>query len=360
MPRQNFSEESYQSFSDRLFDHTIGPLRAQFELTYRCNIHCVHCYTDPFNTPEHLRQELPLETIISIFDQMAAAGVLWLTLTGGEAFLHPHFRDIYRAAKARGFLITLFSNGTVITDSLADFLAEDPPFKLEVSLHAATQETFERITQVPGTYARFNSGVQKLVDRGLPIVFKSKAMTLNREELPALKAAVEGWGESFNLYTSIYPRLDGDLSSTQYRLNAKDIVDLEFRDTLADDDRCPTENAEPSERPSDDRLFRCGCGTNSVTINPYGIMRACTFTTWPAFDLKTMPLPEAFEKLVSAIQEARYQGESPCRSCPAYQQCDKNPVMALVEAGSMEAPVPHFCDTAFERKARLESLKMNV
>jgi radical SAM protein with 4Fe4S-binding SPASM domain len=356
------SEQPYSEFSRRIWDQSAQrdhplPTRVQFEITYRCNIHCVHCYTDPFNTPGHLRRELTVDQMLELFDPLAEAGVLWMLLTGGEALVHPQFKRIYREAKQRGFIVSLFSNGTTVTENLADFLAADPPFQIEVSCHGATPNTFEKITQVPGSFQRFEEGVRRLLERGLPLKIKTKGMTLNRGELPQIKRFVEGLGLDFRLYTRIYPRLDGDLSSTQYRLPAPEILDLEFGDALGpvesedEEDRCVSGQFGP---PPDDRLFRCGCGTNSITISPYGILRACTFTTWPAYDLKEMPLREAFGRLVQEIRQARYTGISPCRSCVAYSLCDKNPVMALAEAGSMEAPVPDFCETAFGRKEKLE------
>ena len=105
-------EEQYRDFSRRVFSRSVQdpqPTRVQFELTYRCNIHCVHCYTDPFNSPAHLRRELSVDEMLRIFDELANAGALWMNMTGGEAVVHPQFRQIYGEAKRRGFLINLYS-----------------------------------------------------------------------------------------------------------------------------------------------------------------------------------------------------------------------------------------------------------
>ena len=361
-------EQEYRDFSERIFTRSVEvpqPTRVQFEITYRCNIHCVHCYTDPFNTPIHLRRELTLDELLRIFDELKEAGTLWMTITGGEAFVHPHFKKIYKEAKGRGFVLSLFSNATTITDALANFLAEDPPFTIDVSCHGATAETFERITQVPGSFKRFQEGVRRLLDRGLPVKVKTKAMTANRHELPKIKSLIESFGLDFNLYSVIHPRLNGDLSSTEYRLSSEEILDLQLGDALAAaeaEERCASkESSLPKddifETPPDDRMFRCGCGTNSITISPYGILRACTHTTWPEYDLKMMHVTEAFRRLVDEVREARYRGETPCRRCPVYTFCDKHPVMAAHEAGSMEAPVKHYCDVAFGKAERLSALR---
>jgi len=352
-------ERMYKDFSAGLFEHsaqeTPRPIKAQFEITYRCNIHCVHCYTDPFNTPSAVRQELSFSEILRILDELAEAGILWLTLTGGEAIVHPQFRAIYKEAKARGFILTLLSNATTLTESVVDFLAEDPPFQLDVSVHGASRKIFEQVTQVAGSYDWFLRGVRRGLVKGLPIQVKTNALSLNRRELPQIKALVESLGLEFNLNTPLYPRLNGDLSPTQYRLPASEIVELEMGNVFGDPSSLAT-CAFSAASPADDRLFRCGCGTSSLTISPYGVLRACTFTTRPEYDLKTLSVNEAFARLAQAIRRARYEGDSLCRSCPAHTMCDKNPVMAQHEAGSMEAPVPYFCDVAFGRKQKLESI----
>lgn len=335
------------------------PTRVQFEITYRCNIHCVHCYTDPFNNAKDIRRELAFDEILRIFDELREAGVLWMLLTGGEAVVHPRFKEIYREAKARGFIVSLFSNGTTITDDMADFLASDPPFQLEVSCHGATDATFDKITQIPGSFQRFQKGIRRILARGLPLRIKTKAMKENQHELMKVKEFIESLGLDLNLSTTIHPRLNGDLSSTDHRLPPDEVVELEFGNSLDTEERaCGSREGDDLSKtflqpPADDRLFRCGCGTNSLTISPHGILRACTFTTWPQYDLRTLGVREAFEKLVTEIRGARYTGNSPCRICPVYTFCNKHPVMTVHEAGSMEAPVKHFCAVAYGRASRL-------
>ncbi len=351
-------EQAYGRFSESVFLRE-GPLpsliKAHFEITYRCNLRCVHCYTDPFNNAGDLSRELTVEGIIRILDELAAAGVLWLTLSGGEALTHPRFQEIYKAARARGFLISLLSNATLITDSVISFLRDDPPFQLEVSMHGASAVVYNQVTQVSGSYERFREGIEKILRAGLPLRLKTNALTLNRQELPAIKTFVESLGLTFSLDSSIHPRLNGDTSSTAYRLSAEKILRLEYGDSERPRDGCLARpNGDAGVGPTDNRLFRCGCGTTSVTINPYGILRACTFTTWPSYDLRSVSVGEAFQQLSAAIRAAVYTGESPCRICPATAYCDKNPITAGYEVGSMQAPVPHFCELAYGRRAQEE------
>jgi len=166
-------------------------VNAQIELTYGCNLHCVHCYTDCYNRPELIRRELGFDDITHILDQLADLGCLWICFTGGEIFMRSDFLDIYAYARRTGFLVTLFTNATLITERLADALAAQPPFSIDISCHGATDETFDRITQVRGSFRRFLAGVRLLLDRGLPVKLKANTMTLNRHELGQLQSLAD-------------------------------------------------------------------------------------------------------------------------------------------------------------------------
>jgi radical SAM protein with 4Fe4S-binding SPASM domain len=329
-------------------EHTRTVVNAQIELTYGCNLHCVHCYTDCYNRPDLLKQELSYEEVTRILDQLAAEGCLWVCFTGGEIFMRKDFLEIYAYAKRKGFLITLFTNGTLFTEAIADYLKEHPPFSIEISCHGATEETFDRITQVKGSFQRFLKGIRLLTERGLPIKIKTKAMTVNQHELDQIKAFVEGLGTQFRLSTIIYPRLNGDLTPAAYRLSPDEIVALESQEGGSDqEDRCTEAEIEIGP-PADDRLFRCGCGTTAVHINAWGQLGTCTWVTERA-DLRQTTVADAVRQVFPRIRAARYQGESPCRTCHVHTFCDKMPANAAAEAGDREQPVEHFCRVAYQR-----------
>ena len=95
------------------------PESATIELTYGCNLRCVHCYN-----PTHriLPQELTTEEVFSILQQLADLGVLKLSFTGGETFSRPDALAIFREAKLLGFVLYLITNATRITEVVADEL----------------------------------------------------------------------------------------------------------------------------------------------------------------------------------------------------------------------------------------------
>ena len=111
------------------------PLGATFELTERCNLRCLHCYIQqPAGSPEAASRELTLPQVRTVLDKMADAGCMFLVLTGGEPLLRPDFPEIWRHAKGKGMLTTLFTNGTLLTPQIADLLGEYRPYAAEITL----------------------------------------------------------------------------------------------------------------------------------------------------------------------------------------------------------------------------------
>src|SRR2546428_10486216 len=97
-------------------------VNAHIELTYVCNLHCVHCYTDCYNRPDLIKHELSYEEVIRIPDQLAEEGCLWVCFTGGEIFIRKGFLGIFAYAKQKSFLFTLLTHRTRFTPAMGAYL----------------------------------------------------------------------------------------------------------------------------------------------------------------------------------------------------------------------------------------------
>src|SRR5262245_64118601 len=108
------------------------PLAVLFEVTHRCNLGCSHCYLTegPMGRPKPTRDELTFDEIRRVFDQLADAGTLFLTLSGGEVFMRRDFLEIVAHARACGFSVTVFTTGTLLTPETAAQLADLPPLSV--------------------------------------------------------------------------------------------------------------------------------------------------------------------------------------------------------------------------------------
>jgi MoaA/NifB/PqqE/SkfB family radical SAM enzyme len=282
-------ELGYGEFGRRLKEK-IGdrhiPIGGSVELTFRCNLRCAHCYAACGNNPTATRQELTAGEWQRLFDQIADEGCLWLLLTGGEPLTHADFADLYLYAKRKGFLLTLFTNGTLLTPRVTDFLAEWRPFAVEITLYGRTQATYERITGVPGSHARCMRGIELLMERGIPLRLKTMLLTLNQHELWDIKAYAEGLGVQFRFDPLVNAGLDGARQPIALRLAPEEILKFDMADTPRWADWRDFWQRFRAVRPDPRYLYTCGAGLHSFHVDPYGRLGVCMMARAQTYDLR--------------------------------------------------------------------------
>ena len=323
------------------------PVKGQWEITFRCNLRCVHCYV----VEDPTKKELTFPEITDILDQIHHEGCLWLCLTGGEPLVREDFLDIYTYAKKKGFLITLFTNGTLITPEIADYLQEYPPFMIDITLNGITSQTYERITQVPASFEQCMRGVHLILERNLPLTLKSIGMSLNRDDISKIKEYVEGLRNvKFRYDSLIIPRLDGSKEPCQFRLSPHQIIEIEYSDhNMRQEWKECFQSYHKLSKPED--LFRCGGGISSFNISPYGDLQLCHLLPRPSFNLRNGPFRNGFYQLFPKIRSAKYHTSSRCKDCHIWYLCPQCPGRAQLENGDPQIPVNYFCELAHEREA---------
>ena len=263
------------------------PFACQWEITCRCNLRCVMCYTDCFNLPDKIRDELPTQDILRIMDELADAGCVELCLTGGEPLSRSDFFDIYEHAKAKGFLITVFTNGTLVTEEIADRFASLPPHRIEISLHGLTERTFEEVTQGKGSHQRCMSAIRLLLDRKLPVLLKTTAMTVNKDEILSIKRYVDGLGSvGYKLGEEMRPTLDGSDAPGRFGLSQAELLELNRQDSALWDEACAKDALEGT--------LTCQSGKRTFHIDAYGQIQLCSGNRRQGYDLRRGSFKEGF------------------------------------------------------------------
>jgi radical SAM protein with 4Fe4S-binding SPASM domain len=316
---------------------TRRPEGMTFELTYGCNLRCVHCYNP---THRMLPHELTTAEVCSILDQIADLGVLTVTFTGGEPSLRPDILPILRRARDRGFLLQLLTNATHVTSSFAEILREVGVTELYVSIYGATEHIYERMTCVPGSYAQFIQGLQHLGKARLPVAVRMPVTTINYLEVAACRALVEGMGFKFQYCFDITPRSDGDLSPLAYRLSpeAKMVLDRTLHPPLPPilEESCWT---SPN-------FISCACGHSRFAVTPYGEMNLCVAFPLPKYDLRTGTVKEGWDVLKQTVDQASPSHRYECPSCEARPHCRQGRSDAWLETGDMSSCLPHYKEWA--------------
>jgi radical SAM protein with 4Fe4S-binding SPASM domain len=347
---------SYSDFSRIVHDEVNAlrlPVNGTIEVTNRCPLTCAHCYNNlPMDDRAARAGELTLEQHRRILDELAEMGCLWICYSGGEIFARHDFLDIYRYAKERGFLVTLFTNGTMITERIADVLAELPPFEIEITLYGRTKATYEALTGIPGSYEKCLRGIDLLRERGLPLKLKTVAVSINKHEVLAMRRFAGELGVEFKFDPMINPRIDCSASPLAVRLTPPDIVALDLEDPqrIAEWRRLATEQAPP-EIPEGEtpQIYDCGGGVNSFAIDPYGALTICVLSHVDKYDLKNGTLREGWTSYLRTVRDRRVTRITKCTSCALRSLCGSCAANGELENGDAEAPVDYLCRTAHLR-----------
>ena len=340
-------QQGYAEFSE-LLHRKVGtqhiPISGSMEVTMRCNLRCQHCYIPPERRLSCKAHELSLAEIQRILDELTDAGCLWLLLTGGEPLLRRDFLNIYRYARNKGLILTLFTNGTLVTERIADYLAEWRPFNIEITLYGATQETYERVTGIPGSYARCRRGIDLLMERKLPLKLKTMVMTLNHHELDQMKAFASSLGVQFRFDPIVHPALNGSTRPTFLRLTPDEVVQVE----KSDPERSyhwPKSIQKNLKYKSENRnLFLCSAGRNSFHIDAEGHLSMCISSRNPSYNLRSGSFNHGWDLIMPQITSRQYSDRFSCAGCILRLICAQCPAISATENQDAEVPVEYLCE----------------
>ena len=352
---------SYGAFSADLHQRHGGermPLQVSVEVTRRCPLECQHCYNNlPMGDIDAKRRELSKEEHFRVLDELVDMGCFWLLYTGGEIFARKDFLEIYTYAKKKGFLITLFTNGTIINEQIADYLAEWPPFAIEITLYGRTRETYEALTGIPGSYDRCLRGIKLLKGKGLPLKLKTVATSINKHEVLAMSQfAVEELGVEFKVDGQINPRIDCSQSPLAVRLTPEEVVALDMHapKRVSEYRKLATRDLEnPPSLSQIDTVYSCGGGMNSFAINAYGEIGICVISQQETFGIRGAGVKAVWEESLLQLRNRKRTRATKCIECRIQSLCGMCPANGELENGDRESPVAFLCNVAHLRAAAL-------
>ena len=157
------------------------PLSVQLDLTYRCNEECVHCYLDHEDHGEMTTAEIK-----GLLDQLAQAGVFFLTLSGGEILLRKDFFEILEYARALLFSVKLKTNAVLIREQQAERIRSLGVEAVQISIYSHRPEVHDAITKVPGSLKRSLNAIRFLKARGLKVIVANVLMLQNVQDYPGV------------------------------------------------------------------------------------------------------------------------------------------------------------------------------
>lgn len=355
VPELDFDE--FTSSFNRIAAERRIPQAGSIEVTDRCNLNCKHCYINlPANDRVARSTELSSDELFRILDALADAGCMWLLLTGGDPFLRPDFLDIYTHAKKKGLLLTVFTNGTMITPKIADHFVEWPPYGIEITLYGMSEDTYEAVTGLRGSYKKCIQGIELLHEREVPLKLKAVGLTINQHEIPAMRAYAKSLElKEFLVDYQINPRLNGSRIPCNYRIDAKEVMALEMTDPRYLPELREYESKArgwEENREADENLYDCGAGITGFHIDSYGRMSLCEISRLNSYDLRTGSFAEGWNFLLGARTKPKPR-DFLCDQCEIEYMCDQCPGWSEMTHGVLDKPVDFLCELTHRRAAEL-------
>lgn len=326
------------------------PLSGSLELTRRCSMSCVHCYLGPQSSVRKTKHlETGTERLLSVLEEITRAGCLYLLITGGDPLLREDFGAVYGKAKESGLLVTVFTNGTLVTEETARLFRSLPPQAVEISLYGATAETHERITGVEGSFVKCMEGIRRLLNSGVTVKLKTVLMTLNIHEFYMMEGIARAFGVGFRFDPAIFPCLNGDKSPIGLRVRPEEAVEAEVSDParLAGWRKYYEKHRDfPSE---DDLLYTCGAGLTNFHIDPYGYLKPCIMSEGLRYDLGSGSFEEGWRIFMPEIRRKKAGESYKCPKCRMKTLCGFCPAVFELECGSGDVPSEYICEIGRRR-----------
>jgi len=261
------------------------------------------------------------------------------------------FPEIYRYAREKGLIVTVFCDGILVNDSIINLFRDYPPFKVDISIYGATAETYEAVTQVPGSFAKFREGLNRLAQAGIPFCLKTVLMTLNKHELEAMRALADHLGSTnFRVDSAIFPCLpDHNRGPLELRIDPEEAVALELSDP-----RALVQWIDYTERQHNlsgsKQLYGCGAGVTNFYIDPLGNASPCLMTTIYSYPMTpSRGFGDLWAKELVQIQTIEADDDYLCNSREMKTACTGCPAFNFQETGREDLAPEYLCETTKHR-----------
>ena len=320
------------------------PLAVQLDLTYRCNERCVHCYLDH---DDH--GEMNTAEILNLLDQMAAAGVFYLTISGGEIFMRRDFFEILEHARQLTFCVKLKTNAVLIREKEARRIGELGVESVQISVYSHLAEVHDAITKMPGSFRQTIEGVRLLVQEGLSVTLANVLMVQNSADYQGVRALAAELGAKYTVDPTITPMMDGDRSILNLNIDQAALQGV-FRDgSLVGN---VEEFCAPPSGPDAEALdmLPCSAGHTACYVSPYGDVYPCVQFPLPSGNVRQTKFIDIWRDSpqLNEVRSITLRDMPSCSQCTHGGSCTRCPGLAFLE-GNMRGPSSQDCEKSFAR-----------
>jgi radical SAM protein with 4Fe4S-binding SPASM domain len=330
------------ALSEAVMDRSMArniPLAVHVDLTMRCNERCVHCYRVIED-----RAELTTAEVKTLLADLARAGTLYLTFSGGEIFLRPDLFELIAEAKRLHFDLRLKSNALLITPARARRLRELGVRQVDVSIYSAEPAVHDAVTKIPGSLERSLAAIGRLREAGVGVRINCPLMRATVGGYREVRALAAQLGVPCGIDPMITARNDGDTATVRLRIGRRDLQRVLADPGLSPD---PAPATIPDVRPDLDEVA-CGAGHNACYVSAYGDVMPCVALPLACGNIRDTPFARIWSesRQLREVRAIRIRDLHTCAGCEAATFCTRCPGQALVEDGDLYGPSSAACEHA--------------
>jgi radical SAM protein with 4Fe4S-binding SPASM domain len=322
------------------------PISVHLDITYRCNERCVHCYLDH---DDH--GEMATDEIRRLLNELADAGVFFLTLSGGEVFMRRDFFEIVEHARRLLFNVKVKTNGVMIGEQEARRIRALGVEQIQLSVYSHHPEVHDAITKLPGSLKRTVEAIRRLKSVGLKVTIANVLMTANLYDNAGVMALAKELGVSYTIDPTITPKIDGDTSILALRAPGSALHQVFRNPELVGD---VEEFCAPPPPPGEDIMegFPCSAGHTACYISPYGDVFPCVQFPLPSGNVRKQRFIDIWRGSaeLNEVRSIRAKDLPTCSTCSHVGTCSRCPGLAYME-GNMRGPSTADCEKSFQRTA---------
>ena len=315
------------------------PVSGTFELTSRCNFKCKMCYIQM--SPEEqsvIGRELTTQQWLQVAQEAVKSGMIYLLLTGGEPLLRPDFVELYTKLVQMGIMVSVNTNGSLITEEIVECFRQYPPEVVNITLYGASSCQYKAICQNASGYEAAIRGIHMMKEAGVRMRLNT---TFTRENCADMGALIDfAKAENIPIRTAAFlfpgnrngnddqsgnlsPEEMGKLGAEFDYLTMDDAQNARRRKQLQD---CLNDTAVKEKKP-ERKPAGCMAGRGSFWISWDGMMYTCGMLSDDAVNILDHDFADAWQqtrenagKLMLPAECSVCEYQKICPSCAAVSQ----------------------------------------
>lgn len=334
------------------------PQVVSWNVTQACNLRCPHCY---LGAARRAARELDTEEGLALIDELAALGTELLILTGGEPLLRRDLLALARHAAARGLMVVVGTNGTLLKTQTALVLKDSGVRGVGISLDSLEARKHDAFRGIRGAWSKALRALDACLGAGLEVAVQTSVLPMNHEEVPRIaEFARERGARAFNAYFLVCTGRGEtltDITPSEHEALLRELIAIQARYSGEQHRFMVRAKCAPHvKRLAREGLERgdldaaaavmllagagCPAGRNYLRVGPEGEVTPCPYLPVALGNVRRQPLAEIWRDAEPLPQLRRLELNGRCGACEFKEPCGGCRARAFAACGDPLAEDP--------------------